>query len=165
MNEVEISKFIHEAVKSGDIEQVSSLIGNSKDRLNEMTPFGSWLHIAAKLGHIELVQFLRSIGADMNVKGGTFGGAPINLAAGYGQPHVVQWLLAEGAELDVSQPKRNPLFSAIQGGYLEIVKLLVQSGLDYRVRYSGPSMKNMDALAFAQERGQSEIAGYLAQLA
>ena len=164
MNEVEITKGIREAVKTADIERVRSLIGGSKERLQQMTPFGTWLHIAAKGGNLELVQCLISMGADVNARGGPFGGAPINLAAGYGQLHIVRTMLAAGAALDVSEPERNPLFSAIQGGHLEIVKLLIERGIDYRVRYTGDSMKDMDALAFARERGQAEIADYLAKL-
>lgn len=161
MNEAEITRALREAVKSADIERVSSLIGESKERLQQTTPFGTWLHIAAKGGNLELVQRLISMGVDVNARGGTFGGSPVNLAAGYGQPHIVRALLAAGAELDVSEPERNPLFSAIQGGHMEIVKLLIERGIDYRVRYTGESMKEMDALAFARERGEREIADYL----
>jgi uncharacterized protein len=164
MNEAEIAQALRAAVKNADVQQVRSLIGRSKERLHQVTPLGTWLHIAAKGGNLELVQCLISLGADVNARGGTFGGAPINLAAGYGQLHVVRALLAQGSELDVSEPERNPLFSAIQGGHLAIVKLLVERGIDYHVRYTGESMKNMDALAFARERGQAEIFGYLAGL-
>jgi ankyrin repeat protein len=164
MNEWEITKALREAVKAADIEQVRSLIGESRERLQQMTPFGTWLHVAAKGGNLELVKCLISMGADVNARGGTFGGTPINLAAGYGQIHIVEALLAAGAALDVSEPERNPLFSAIQGGHLGIVKLLVGHGIDCRVRYIGESMKDMDALAFARERGQTEIVNYLAKL-
>ena len=162
MNELELAKALREAVKAGDIGEVRSLIGQSKERLHLMTPFGTWLHMAAKSGHLELVQCLISMGADVNARGGTFGGAPINLAAGYGQIHIVKALLEAGAEMDVGEPERNPLFSAIQGGHFEIVKLLIERGIDHRVRYTGEYMKEMGALAFAREHGQSEIAAFLA---
>lgn len=164
MSEAEAIKAIREAVKAGDVPRVRSLIRESKERLRQVTPFGTWLHIAVKEGHLELVRALISMGADVNARGGTFGGTAINLAAGYGHLDIVRILLDEGAELDVSEPERNPLFSAIQGGHLEIVKLLVERGIDYRVRYTGESMKEMDALAFARERGQTAIAEYLALL-
>jgi len=76
----------------------------------------------------------------------------------------VQKLLEAGASLDTSEPERNPLFSAIYGGHIELVKLLVKSGIDYRVFYTGEYMKEMDAIAFAQERGQTEIGSYLRSL-
>lgn len=164
MDEAEIASALREAVRVGDIAQVRSLIGDSKERLQQMTPLGSWLHIAAKDGDLELVECLISMGADVNARGGVFGGAPINLAAGYGQAHIVRTFLAAGAELDVSEPERNPLFSAIQGGHLNIVKFLIDQGIDYRVRYTGESMNEMDALVFARERGQTKIADYLEKL-
>jgi ankyrin repeat protein len=165
MNESEISKVLREAVRAADIDRVRSLIGDSKERLQYMTPFGTWLHIAAKGGNLELVEYLISMGVDVNARGGIFGGAPINLAAGYGQLQIVRTLLSAGAILDVSEPERNPLFSAIHGGHFDIVQLLMEHGINFRVRYTGESMKDMDALAFANERGETSIANYLAKLA
>ena len=74
---------------------------------------------------------------------------------------MVKYLLSCGAEMDVSEPERNPLFGAIYGGHADIAKLLIESGIDTRVKYTGESMKNMDALAFAHERGQKDIAALL----
>jgi uncharacterized protein len=164
MNESEITKILREAVKASDIEKVRSLISQSKDRLHQMTPFGTWLHIAAKGGYLDLIHCLISMGADVNAKGGTFGGSPVNLAAGFGQELAVRALLSAGATLDTSESVRNPLFSAIQGGHLETVKLLIENGIDYKVRYSGESMKDMGALEFAQERGEMQIVDYLRSL-
>ena len=129
-----------------------------------MTPFGTWLHVAAEAGKLDVVEYLISIGADVNASGGAFGGAPINVAAGYGQLEAVEALLAAGAQMDISEPDCNPLFAAIQDGHFEVVKLLIDRGIDYRIRYTGDSMKDMDAQAFAREQGQTEIADYLAGL-
>ena len=65
--------------------------------------------------------------------------------------------------MDTSQPDRNPLFAAIYGGNLEIVKLLVENDIELSIKYSGENMDEMDAYAFAVERGQTEIAEYLKQ--
>jgi ankyrin repeat protein len=164
MNEFEIAKTLRAAIKSGDIQKVRSLVADSANTLHYMTPFGTWLHVAAKSGNLDIVRMLISLGADVNARGGTFGGTPINLAASYGQPQIVRTLLAAGAELDVDKPEKNPLFGAIQCGQQEIVEILVASGIDFRVRYTGESMKNMDAEAFARECGQTDIANYLAEL-
>ncbi|MFO1490770.1 MAG: ankyrin repeat domain-containing protein [Kiritimatiellia bacterium] len=164
MNNSDAIQSLRTAVRNADVEKVRSLIGSSKELLNTMTPFGTWLHIAAKGGSLELVKLLLTLGIDVNVNGGTFGGAPINLAAGYGQLNVVHALLAAGARLDVSEPERNPLFSAIQGGHLDIVKLLIEQGIDHLVCYTGESMRGMDAEAYARERGQTDIANYLSKL-
>ena len=45
-----------------------------------------------------------------------------------------------------------------------MVQWLVENGIDHRVAYTGTYMSGMDALAFARERGQSEIASYLERL-
>jgi len=127
-----------------------------------MTPFGSWLHVAADFGNLELTKALVASGADVNQRGGTFGGTPINLAAYKGHREVIEFLVGCGAELDESEPERNPLFSAIHGGHIEIVRLLLNAGMNHRISYTGESMENMDALAFARERGQSDIAALLA---
>lgn len=155
---------LYAAVRKGELAQVRLWLGKHSEHLHVMTPFGTLLHIAAKAGNLELVIVLISMGADLNVRGGTFGGAPVNHAAGYGHSHVVRALVEAGAELDVSEPERNPLFSAIQGGHIEIVKILVECGIDYNVRYTGESMKQMDATDFARERGKIEIAQYIADL-
>ncbi|WP_218276388.1 ankyrin repeat domain-containing protein, partial [Pseudomonas sp. FW305-BF6] len=66
-------------------------------------------------------------------------------------------LLSIGVEMDVSDPIRNPLFGAISNGQVEVAKRLIENGINIKVKYSGESMKEMDALAFAKEQGQREI--------
>src|SRR5262249_7659824 len=97
-----------------------------------------------------------------NKRGGIFDAAPLNLAASKGFIDIVLYLLNSGAEMDTSEPQRNPLFAAIHGGHAEIVKLLLEGGIDKTVKYTGESMRNMDARACALERGQTEIARLLA---
>lgn len=62
-----------------------------------------------------------------------------------------------GGELDISDPIRNPLFGAISNGYPDIAELLIESGIDVSVKYTGELMKAKDALAFAREHCQTEI--------
>jgi ankyrin repeat protein len=162
MNELETARFIIAAIKDGDAEKVRTLIGGSDHLLNLKTPFGTWLHVAAKHGQAKIVQQLISLGADVNARAGVFNGAPIHLAASEGYVEIVRYLLDHGAELDVSEPERNPLFAAIYGGHLDVVKLLSDRGINPHIKYTGKSMENMDALAFARERGQSRIAEFLA---
>ncbi len=161
MDNVNIQKEMRTAIKKGDLEQVILLTSNNKEVLALNTPFGSWLHVAASFGKLDIVKYLISSGLDVNGRSGVFGGAAIKEAASDGHLEVVSYLIEQGSELDVSDSQRNPLFGAIYGGHMEIVKLLIAKGIDVSVKYTGSSMTNMDAYAFALERGQTAIAEIL----
>ncbi len=161
MNDIEFSKEIRGAIKSNDTNRLVSLLESDKSRLNMVTPFGTWLHVAARAGNLEAVKRLVEMGADINKRGGTFDAGPLNIAVSYGQYEIVRYLLSSGAELDVSEPYRNPLFGAIYHGDLAIAKMLVEHGIDWHMKYSGETMKDTDAISYARELGQLDITAYL----
>lgn len=163
MDKKNINKAIRNAIKLGDLNEVQQLIDGDKEILNTTTSFGTWLHVAAKQGHLEVVKYLIDEGIDIDKKGGTFDASALNLAAGAGHVKIVKHLIECGAELDISLAKRNPLFGAIYGGHKEVVETLVESGIDISIRYTGENIKNMDAYDYAREFGQTEIAAYLKQ--
>lgn len=161
MDNINIAKEIRSSIKQGDIEKVRELISTNEKMLNYMTPFGTWLHVAAAHNKIEIVKYFVNCGIDVNIKDDGFNKTAIEPAAANGHKGVVKYLLDCGAELDVSEPDRNPLFATIYGGYKDIVELLVERNIDITIRYTGEHMKNMDAYDFAIERGQKEIASFL----
>ncbi|MGE7184033.1 ankyrin repeat domain-containing protein [Peribacillus sp. NPDC006672] len=163
MDEKCLNKTIRNAIKLGDINEVKRLIGDNPESLHSMTPFGTWLHVAAKKGHIELVEYLIHKGIDINTKGDIFDASALNSAASAGHVDIVKYLIERGAELDVTLAKRNSLFGAIYGGHIEVVKCLVEKGIDISIRYTGENIKNMNAFEYAREFGQTEIAEYLKQ--
>ena len=61
----------------------------------------------------------------------------------------------------VSNAERNPLFAAVYKGHLDIVKLLVNSGIDYKATYAIGSIDKCDAYEYARQYGRTEIANYL----
>lgn len=154
---------IYDLIKNGDIEQAKEIIITDKSLLDFVTPFGTWLHVAARAGKLDMIKFLVESGMDININEGVPKSATIAHAASEGEISIVEYLFDNGAILDVSDPNRNPLFSAIYGGHLDIVKYLVQNGIDITVKYTGDTMKDMGAYEFAIERGQTEIAEYLKQ--
>ncbi|WP_297429532.1 ankyrin repeat domain-containing protein [Clostridium sp.] len=158
MDKKQIFKNMQIAIAEDDSDKISQIINEENGCLEIMTPFGTWLHIAASKGKFEVVKKLVELGININKKGGTFKGSAIERAASEGHIEIVKYLLSHGAELDVSEPEGNPLFSAIQGGHLEIVRLLIENGIDVTIKYTGENMTNMDALAFSIEQGQEEIA-------
>ncbi|MCY9138051.1 suppressor of fused domain protein [Peribacillus frigoritolerans] len=157
MDNKQVAKEIRSAIKKGNIEKVVELIGSNAEHLNMMTPFGTWLHVAASRGELNIVKKLIELGSNINVLGGVYGGGALNEAASAGNIDIVRYLLSCKADLDVSEPEKNPLFGAISNGHVEIAKLLIESGIDTDVKYSGESKKDMDALTFAREQGQEEI--------
>lgn len=163
MDKKSVNKAIRNAIKIGDINEVKRLIGDNLESLHLMTPFGTWLHVAAKKGHFGIVEYLIHKGIDVNTKGDIFDASPLRLAAGAGHLEIVKFLIETGAELDVSLAKRNPLFGAIYGGHKEVAEFLVEKGIDISIRYTGENIKNMDAYEYAREFGQTEIVEYLKQ--
>ncbi|CAI8756655.1 MULTISPECIES: ankyrin repeat domain-containing protein [Bacillus] len=144
---------IYDLIKNGDIEQAKGIIITDKDLLDVVTPFGTWLHVAARAGKLEMIKFLVDSGMDININEGVPKSVPIAHAASEGEISIVEYLFDNGAVLDVSDPNRNPLFSAIYGRHFDIVKYLVQNGIDITVKYTGDTMKDMWAYEFTIERG------------
>lgn len=157
----EIMKLMRTAIKKGKKELVQELLESYEDLINIDTPFGSWLHVAAAQGNVEIVKYLIECGMDVNKNGGFSGGTPIEQAASRGHLDVVKLLFFSGAHFDVSAAPINPLFAAIYGGYFDIVIFLVEKGIDISKQYDMGSLKNVDAYEYARQYGQTEIADYL----
>ncbi|EIT83645.1 ankyrin repeat family protein, partial [Fictibacillus macauensis ZFHKF-1] len=161
MDEKSLNKSIRSAIKLGNSDEVKRLLEGNPQSLHAMTAFGTWLHMAARTGQMELVEYLVHQGIDVNTKGDIFDASPLRLAARAGHLEIVKYLIENGATLDVSLAKRNPLFGAIYGGHKEVAELLVEKGIDISIKYTGESIKNMSAYDYAKEFGQTEIADYL----
>jgi uncharacterized protein len=159
MNDELQTQKIYEAIKKGHVSELQVLLSSNGSHLEAKTPFGTWLHVAASFGgNLDIVKCLVEMGISVNEKGGVLGGTPLNVAVSRGHIKVVNYLLQCATEIDVSVPERNPLFGAIYGGHKDIVEILIEHGIDTQIRYTGECMSNMDAVAFAQERGHTEIA-------
>lgn len=158
MDRVQLAKEIRTAIKNSEIEKVVEIFTANPNLINMETPFGTWLHVAASRGELAIVKKLIEFRANVNMLGGVYGGGALNEAASAGHMDIVRYLLSCGANLDVSAPEKNPLFGAISNGHADIAKLLIESGIDTEVRYNGESMREMDALSFAKEYKQEEVA-------
>lgn len=165
MDKTQIAKEIRGAIKNGKLDTLRDLLEKEPELLTWITPFGTWLHVAAAHGQLEIIEYLVNVGLDINAPGGTFSTNALERAATKGHLDIAEYLINHNVEIDTSEPDRNPLFAAIYGGHFEIVKLLVENKVDISIKYSGDNMKDMDAYAFSIERGQTEIAEYLKQKA
>jgi len=161
MNDMQIKQAMYSAVIQGNLSDVSLLIRQYPNAVSMTTPFGTWLHLAARYGNIPLMGIFLSNGVNINVKGGIMGGNALNYAASNGRLEAVKFLHSRGAEFDTSDPTRNPLFAAINEGSEEVARFLIENGINTSVKYSGENMKNTDALAYAMQRGMRNIARLL----
>lgn len=157
MKNIEFIKSIRQAIKEDNVQEVERLIGNDKEKLNTVTPFGSWLHEAAGLGYIDLAQKLIDMGIDKTLEAKNIKGSALSIAASKGQIEMVKFLRKEGFDYDLSNTDRNPLFGAIGADQIEMVKYLVDTGIDVTVNYSDDEDEPWDALQFASDYGKEEI--------
>ncbi|HCG7308512.1 TPA: ankyrin repeat domain-containing protein [Vibrio parahaemolyticus] len=151
------AKDVMAAIKSGDVSEVEKILSGDDKLLHLITPLGSWLHIATEQGQEKIVELLVDLGIDVNVQGGPSNATPLNTAAYEGNADLLIYFLEKRAVMDISEPDRNPLFAAIHAGHKDIVELLLKAGINTRIKYTGQSMKDMDAMAFAHEWGRTEI--------
>lgn len=147
-----------ETINKGDLAAFKAYIEAKPDRLHTVTLFGTWLHLAIMRGQPEIAKYLIDAGLDVNKNSGISDSNSADFAASNGDLEMLKYVHAKGAIFDTSEPTRNPLFSAIYGGHKQVVEWLLESGIDYSVKYTGENMTNMDAIAFAMERGQTAIA-------
>ena len=72
MDKTQFAKDIRSAIKSGQLDTLRDLLEKEPEMLTWMTPFGTWLHVAAAHGHLAIVEYLINAGIEINAQGGTF---------------------------------------------------------------------------------------------
>lgn len=155
---------IIDSIKEGDARAIEALFAQYPEQVDFVTPFGgqSWVGYAAQIGKLDSIKALIKAGVDPTKGDTREGRLPISSAAHFGHYDVVEFFINIGTDLDVTKSVGNPLFGAIVGRSPEIVELLLRAGIDSTVRYDSPSMDNMDAVAFALMRGETECAKIIA---
>lgn len=156
MMDATLHNAIRTAIKQGDLQSVIDLIGDDDTSLRMMTPFGTWLQVAATLKEGDICNWLVSRGIDVNARGGIADDTALNCAASEGHTDIVKYLIGVGACMDTSEPERNPLFAAVHCRSEAMARLLLDSGIDWRVQYL-INGKTRDALQYAREWGCPEI--------
>jgi uncharacterized protein len=171
-----IHTLVAEAVRSGDVLQINALFQMRPDCVDDGL-LGGWLNYAAHEGNCLVVKYLIDRGFDINEGDKYENVGPLTNACSGGHYEIVKYLLDHGAKIDVSASVRNPLFAIIiesvkqsmnrswgpsTGEAPQIVRLLLERGLDSTVRYNSKTMKNMDAVAFATMMGAHDLAHIIA---
>lgn len=155
---------IYEAIDQGDLDEIERLIRSNPDHLHFMQPITSqtWLGYAAGYASLAVVQKLLALGFDVNEGSERSGCKPLTSACECNHLDNAVCLLEAGSVMDTATSLQNPLFAAIVGRSPEIVRLLLEHGMDATVRYNSKTMDNMDAVAFALMQGEAECARVIA---
>lgn len=102
MDKTQSAKDIRNAIKNGQLETLRDLLENEPEMLTWMTPFGTWLHVAAAHGHLEIVEYLINAGIDVNAEGGTFSTNALERATTKGHLDIAKYLISRNVEMDIS---------------------------------------------------------------
>jgi ankyrin repeat protein len=122
---------IHDAVETGDLEKVKTLLVDKAELLdlrleNGLTP----LAVAAYSNQPEILEFLIKSGADVNSQNER-GSTPLHGAAYYGFLECVKLLLNNNADINTSNNSGyTPLKSAISANQIEVLEFIVKSGAE-----------------------------------
>ncbi|CAM9898363.1 unnamed protein product [Ectocarpus sp. 13 AM-2016] len=151
---------LHQAVREGHLHHVEDVLqqhqpgtATAVSSLNENGD--ACIHVAAKLGHAEIVSLLLHHGAE---KDGVGSGSrtPLHLASVFGHQAVVDVLLAAGADVGVAQCDESgyehwALSFASRMGHIHVMNTLLRHGAD--VLQAGT--RGLTALHYAAVRNQA----------
>lgn len=159
-----ISDQLLSAAERGNINEVKSLLEQganinyqSPNMLStEETPCAK----AAKNGHLEVLDYLISQGADCQ-KATSGGENPITLAAKENQQAAVLFLIENGSDVNYQEKNfgKTPLLSAVEWGDLKFIKRLISLGASLNTR----DKSGNTPLTLAAFRKHPEIVEFLAK--
>ena len=138
-----------------NITCIQEFFGDNQDLLNYEVATESWLNIAIIYKKKEIVQYLISLGADVNY-GGKDELTPINEAVMAESLDIIKILMEKGARIETDHILKNPLFNAILQKNAEIVSYFLTQDIDITTKYN-LSYGEVDALQFAKIWSTSEI--------
>ncbi len=126
---------IHDAVESGELERIKTLLTEHPDYLELKLENGqSPLSVAAYNNQPDILKYLIESGADVSVASGS-GSTPLHGAAYYGFLECVKLLVESGADVNIAnRGGYTPIKSAVAGNDVEIIKFLVKNGVEVNIQ-------------------------------
>ncbi len=150
------------AIQENRVDDFKRMASENSDTLEVVTFFGTFLHDAAIFGSYEIAKYLVDNGIDVNKKAGYRNSTALTSAAYRGYLDIVKLLYENGCKLYVDTFDENPLFAAICERHLDVVKYLVEKGIDLSPKYTIGG-KQMDACEYASYYAKNEIFIYLSE--
>lgn len=132
---LDLTKDVIEAIKSGDLNLVKTLIAE-KGVNSKTTTAGRFtlLHTACYSGHIDVVKLLIEKGAELEAADGDNSDTSLHLACRHGHTEIVKFLIEKGAVLEaINDIGFTPLHLACRHGHTELVEFLIKKGADFEV--------------------------------
>ncbi len=125
---------IHDAAKSGDLDQIQRLVIKGVDVNEKVVRDETPLIIAALAGNGEIVNYLLQRGADINVRSAS-GLTALHAAAYAGQTEIVSLLVTKGATVNDSSNRfeTTPLHLASEENHVKTVQTLLGHGADFTI--------------------------------
>ncbi|KAF2075570.1 hypothetical protein CYY_003113 [Polysphondylium violaceum] len=120
---------LHEAVINGDFKTVKEMIDSGKYNLEE-EDFGGLhpLHFAARMGNIQIGEYLLDKGANINAEN-NFGSTPLHEAVRRGEVEFVKFLISRKVDLSIGDIDDNtPLHLAVMCEDGELIPMLLEAG-------------------------------------
>jgi ankyrin repeat protein len=176
-----MSQEFFEAIRAGDRGKVEELLKADAGLLGAKDEKGLGAYTAAKYsGRNEIAALLLERGVELDVFAACMAGAreraveligrepelvrayshdgwtPLHLACFFGQPALVEMLIAQGAEVNArsrNAAKNTPLHAAAAGRNRDAVRLLLEHGADVNARQEG----GWRALHAASQNGDVEM--------
>src|ERR1022692_3228112 len=126
---------LHDAVRSGNLEQVQDLIAHGAG-VNDRDSLGATpLHDAAWSGNVEIAAWLIEHGADVKAVHAEGGSTPLAYAVMKNDVAMVELLLARGADVKAADKSgATALHLAANRGYQLLLELLIAHGAQVNAR-------------------------------
>jgi len=155
-----VSLNIFEAAATGQTAQLETLVKQDPTLVNSYSPDGfTPLGLATFFGHTGAIDALLAAGAEVNAAyRETMKLTPLASAMAVGRNDIARTLIAHGADVNTKAANDlRPLHTAAARGNLEAATLLLDHGADL----NATSSDGKTALAYAEERNQSEMVKFL----
>jgi ankyrin repeat protein len=148
---------LHNASRDGHVNCLHTLIDQGHDINEKGGALRDWtpLFFASSNGHHECIEILLENGAQINVPDG-FGNTPLSYAVFPNHIRCVERLLAFNADVNGGSVSP-PLHIAIEKGYLDIIRLLIDNDVVVNRQYTGISGIGITALYKASLCGNPDI--------